>query len=356
MSERTISTFDVKRLEILNTRGQIDEGAMPKLDDEALVRLYELMALSRSFDLRAVALQREGRLGTYAPILGQEASQVGSAFALAKGDWVFPSFRESGVYATLDYPLDLLYRYWAGDERGLVSPGDINMAPACVAVATQIPQAVGAAMAMRYRKESAAAVTYFGDGATSKGDFHEGLNIAGAFKLPVVFICQNNQWAISMSRDRQSAAATIAQKALAYGFPGIQVDGNDIFAVYAATLEALERARSGGGPTLIECHSYRMGHHTTSDDAGRYRDAAQLEAWKARDPIDRLGLFLTERKLLTKELREEIALRCDARIDEAVRRAEAADSPGPQELFASTYAQPTPRQERQLRSHTNAGL
>ncbi|MGO8695021.1 MAG: pyruvate dehydrogenase (acetyl-transferring) E1 component subunit alpha [Rectinemataceae bacterium] len=350
MSELVIASFELKRLEILDACGQADEAAMPDLGGDEMLRLYELMVLSRSFDRRAVSLQREGRLGTYPPILGQEAAQVGSAFALAGNDWVFPSFRETGVYATLGYPLDLLYRYWAGDERGLAGPAGLNILPACVSVSTQIPQAVGAAMAIRYRKDPIAAAVYFGEGATSKGDFHEGLNIAGAFKLPVVFICQNNQWAISMSRDRQSAAATIAQKAVAYGFEGLQVDGNDVLAVYAAVSRALDRARKGGGPSLVECHSYRMGHHTTSDDAGRYRDAAEVEAWKKRDPIERLGLFLERRGILTQALLSEIERRCEARIDEAVRMAEAAPPPEAAEMFTSTFAALTPRQESQLRS------
>lgn len=356
MSEHIIASFELKRLEILDVSGQVDAAAMPDLGGEEMLRLYEFMVLSRDFDQRAVSLQREGRLGTYPPILGQEAAQVGSAFALAKDDWIFPSFRETGVYATLDYPLDLLYRYWAGDERGLVSPVGLNILPACVAVSTQIPQAVGAAMAVRYRKDPVAVAVYFGEGATSKGDFHEGLNIAGAFRLPVVFICQNNQWAISMSRDKQSAAATIAQKALAYGFEGVQVDGNDVFAVYTAVSRALGAARNGGGPALVECHSYRMGHHTTSDDAGKYRDAAEVEVWKKRDPIERLRLFLEQRGILTPALRAEIERRCGARIDEAVRRAEAAPPPEVREMFASTYAALTPRQENQLRSRSDARL
>jgi pyruvate dehydrogenase E1 component alpha subunit len=356
MSERIIASFDIKRLDIMDHLGRVDEAVMPDIDDSKTLRLYELMVLARAFDQRAVSLQREGRLSTYPPNIGQEASQVGSACAIAKEDWVFPSFRETGVYAALDYPLDLLYRYWAGDERGMVSPPELNFLPACTVVSAQIPHAVGAAMAARYRGDRAAIVVYFGDGATSKGDFHEALNIAGVFRLPIVFVCQNNQWAISMSRERQSASASIAQKAVAYGFEGIQVDGNDVFAVYSAVGRALDDARGGRGPTLIECFSYRMGHHTTSDDAGRYRDSAEVEAWKKWDPIARLRLFLEGRGMLTEKLRGEIERRCEGRIDEAVHRAESAPPPETREMFASSYERLTPRQERQLRSHADAGL
>ncbi len=194
-----------------------------------------------------LALQREGRLGTYPSILGQEAAQVGSALALSPADWVFPSFREMGVHLTLGYPIQQIFQYWAGDERGQRAPDHLNIFPFCVSVGTHIPHAVGAAMAARFRRDPVVAVAYFGDGATSKGDFHEGFNMAGVFRLPVVFICQNNQWAISVPLKAQTAAASLAQKAVAYGFDGVQVDGNDVFAVYRATAEALDKARNGEG-------------------------------------------------------------------------------------------------------------
>ena len=355
MAERTIASFSVSRLELLHEDGRVDEATPLELDSEFMLRMYRLMLLARSFDQRAVSLQREGRLGTYPSILGQEAAQVGSALALEQEDWIFPSFRETGVYASVGYPLDLLFRYWAGDERGLAGPEEINMLPACVSVATQIPQAVGAAFALRFRRVEAVSAVYFGEGASSKGDFHEGLNIAGVFKLPVLFICQNNQWAISLSRDRQSASQTIAQKAVAYGFEGVQVDGNDVFAVHAATRAARERALRGEGPTLIECHSYRMGHHTTSDDAGRYRDPAEVEIWKKRDPIDRLGRYLESRGVLTEAGRREVRRSCDELIDEAVRLAEAAPPPRHEDMFGNVFARPTPRLERQLRELANGG-
>ncbi|OGW54499.1 MAG: pyruvate dehydrogenase (acetyl-transferring) E1 component subunit alpha, partial [Nitrospirae bacterium RBG_13_43_8] len=283
MAERIIESFQVKRIEILDEKGNVDESLMPSLSDADIQRIYELLILSRTFDQRALQLQREGRLGTYAPILGQEACQAGSAFALEKSDWIFPSYRESGVYITVGYPLHMLFQYWEGDERGLKTPDTLNILPISIPVGTQVLHAVGAAMAAKYRKDKAVAVTYFGDGGTSTGDFHEGLNMAGVFKLPVIFICQNNQWAISMPREKQTASKTIAQKAFSYGFEGLQVDGNDIFAVYKATEYALHKARQGNGPTLIECITYRIYDHTTADDASRYRPKQEVDAWKARD-------------------------------------------------------------------------
>jgi len=356
MPETIIKTFSVTRLDILDPDGTADESLLPRLSREDTLRLYELLFLSRAFDGRALNLQREGRIGTYPSILGQEAAQVGSAFALEKSDWVFPSFRETGMQITLGYPLDLLFRYWAGDERGLLCPEGLNVLPVSVSVGTHIPHAVGAAMAARYRGDPVAAVAYFGDGGTSKGDFHEGFNIAGVFRLPVVFICQNNQWAISMPRSRQTASDTLAQKAIAYGIEGIQVDGNDVFAVYSATRQALERARGGGGPTFIECFTYRISHHTTADDADRYRSSAEVEEWKHRDPLERLRRFLEKRGDWSKDYQSELEKRTRETIDQAVRDAESAPPPERSEIFRTVFESCTPRQTRDLEVSADADL
>jgi len=349
MAERIIESFEVKRIEILDEKGNADESLMPALSDSDIRRIYELLIIARTFDQRALQLQREGRLGTYAPILGQEACQVGSAVALEKSDWIFPSYRESGVYITIGYPLHMLFQYWAGDERGLKTPDTLNILPISIPVGTQVLHAVGAAMAARYRKDKAAAVTYFGDGGTSTGDFHEGLNMAGVFKLPVIFICQNNQWAISMPREKQTASKTLAQKAYSYGFEGIQVDGNDIFAVYKATEYALRKAKQGDGPTLLECITYRIHDHTTSDDASRYRPKQEVDAWKARDPIQRLRLFMEKKGLFTAQYQKEVEEKAKSTIDEAVKTMESLEAPHPGEMFSYIYEKPTPRQTKQLR-------
>ena len=347
MPEDLIAAFEVRRLAILDETGHADETFMPPLAEAEIWRMYEAMVLARTFDERAVALQREGRLGTYPPIMGQEAAQVGSAFAISGSDWIFPSFREMGVHLTLGYPIAQLFQYWTGDERAQKAPPQFNIFPFCVAVGSQIPQAVGAALAARYRRDPVAVITYFGDGATSKGDFHEGLNMAGVFRLPVVFICQNNQWAISVPLKNQTASASLAQKAIAYGFEGVQVDGNDPFAVYRATRQALDKARSGAGPTFIECLTYRMADHTTADDAGRYRSAEEVAAWQARDPILRLERFLAARGNWDAEKGSEVKARCTIIIDTAVQQMEAIAPPAGSELFDETVAALSPRQAGQ---------
>ncbi len=348
MPEKILESFEIRRLEILDPKGEVDESLMPSLSADEIKKMYELLILSRTFDQRAIDLQREGRLGTYASILGQEATQVGSAFTIKKSDWIFPSFREMGVYMTLGYPIHQLYQYWAGDERGLKAPKDLNIFPICVPIGTQMLHAAGAAMAAKYKRDPIAVITYFGDGATSEGDFHEAFNMAGVFKLPVVFICQNNHWAISLPRERQTAAKTLAQKAYAYGFEGIQLDGNDIFAVYKGTKDAIEKARRGEGPVFIECVTYRMSSHTTADDATRYRSKEEVEMWKLKDPILRLKLFMERKGLWTEPYQKEIEERSRQIIDEAVKVAESVEPPHPEDMFTYTYAKPTFRQLKQM--------
>jgi pyruvate dehydrogenase E1 component alpha subunit len=347
MPDEICAAFEVHRLSILAKDGTIDEALMPPVPKEEIRRMYELMVLTRLFDQRAIALQREGRIGTYPPSLGQEAAQVGSAFALQPGDRVFPSFRELGVQLTLGYPIHKIFQYWSGDERGQQAPESLNIFPVCISVGTHIPHAVGAAMEARYRRAPVAVAAWFGDGATSKGDFHEGFNMAGVFRLPLVFICQNNQWAISVPLSSQTAAATLAQKALAYGFEGIQVDGNDIFAVYRATRDALQKARNGGGPTFIECLTYRVADHTTSDDAGRYRSAAEVAEWSNLDPLARLERYMERRGLWNEAYATETRQRAAADIDAAVALMEAAEAPSPDDMFKHAMSLPGQRQAGQ---------
>lgn len=349
MPTELLATFDVRRLSILAADGTVDDSLMPPLSDTEIRAMYEAMLLARIFDERALALQREGRLGTYPSILGQEAAQVGSALALDPADWVFPSFREMGVHLTLGYPVHQIYQYWSGDERGQISPERLNIFPFCVSVGTHLPHAVGAAMAARYRHDPLAVVAYFGDGATSTGDFHEAFNLAGVYRLPVVFICQNNQWAISVPLKGQTASASLAQKAIAYGFEGLQVDGNDVFAVYRACREALAKARSGGGPTFIECLTYRMADHTSADDASRYRSREEVASWAARDPILRLRLYMASRGLWSEEYDSEARAAATAAIDLAVQTMEALPPPVADEMFDHISATLSPRQAGQLR-------
>jgi pyruvate dehydrogenase E1 component alpha subunit len=326
-----------KLLQILDENGNLS-GEIPQgLTVDDIKKIYELMILTRTFDETCLALQREGRILTYASTLGQEA-QVAAAYALQKQDWFIPSFREHGVFFTRGYPIEKYLLYWAGDERGMQIPENINCLPICVPVSTQIPHAVGIAWAAKMRKEKTVVAVFFGDGATSKGDFHEAMNWAGVFKIPCIFICQNNQWAISMPRSKQTAAETIAQKAIAYGFEGIQVDGNDVFAVYKATKYAADKARAGNGPTLIELYTYRLSDHTTADDAKRYRDPKEVEEWKKKDPILRLRKFLQNRNWWSEEWEKKILQNAKQEVDAAVKSAESLLPPKPEEMFTSMYA------------------
>src|SRR2546422_7114788 len=243
--------FQVEHLSILDSEGNLDTALEPKLPDRDLRSLYRAMLLGRRLDERMVRLQRQGRIGTFAPIKGQEASQLGSAFTLRRSDWLVPSVRETAAMVLGGWPLEKLLLFFAGHLEGGQPALDQHDLPITIPVATQLPHAVGLAYAAQYRGDDVVVMAYFGDGATSEGDFHEALNFAGVWHVPVVFVCQNNQWAISVPLKKQTHSRTIAQKALAYGLPGIQVDGNDVLAVYAASREAVERARAGDGPTLI---------------------------------------------------------------------------------------------------------
>lgn len=349
MPVNTIERFEVKYLQVLNEKGEADQSLMPPVSDGDIKRFFETMMLARTFNQRALSLQREGRIGTYASILGQEASQIGSALALGDADWIFPTFRESGVFIARGYPMWMLYRYWAGDERGMKTPDNLNLFPMSVPVGTQIPHATGAAWAMKLRGDRKVSAAYFGDGASSRGDFHEGLNFAGVFKVPAVFLCQNNQWAISVPRSRQTAANTIAQRGFSYGFEGIQVDGNDILAVYKAVKEAAEKARAGGGPTLVECFTYRLDDHTTSDDASRYRPEEEVNQWKLREPLIRLRLFMEKKGLWTKDYEDVSAKKAQEEVDRAIKEAEAYPSPDPADIIRYTYAEPSLRQKKELK-------
>ena len=256
---------------------------------ELRVRMYEEMVLLRQFDRRAVSLQRAGRIGTYPPLEGQEGCQVGTVLAMRKQDFLFPTYRDYGAMMLHGIPMQNILLYWNGRAEGCVIPDDVNCFPIAVPIATQLPHAAGAAWAAKLRGLNQVAVGFFGDGASSEGDFHEAMNLAGVFQLPVVFVCENNQYAISVPLRRQTATATIAEKAAAYGVEGVHVDGGDVVAVYRAVAAAVQKAAAGGGATLVEALTYRYGPHTTSDDPTKYRPAEEAAAWRERDPIVRLG-------------------------------------------------------------------
>ena len=328
----------IERLSILDGDGNLDTALEPKLAADDLKRLYRAMILGRRLDERMLRLQRQGRIGTFAPIKGQEASQIGSVFTLKPTDWLVPSFRETASMLWRGWPVEKLLSLYAGRLEGS-SPGpEQRDLPVTIPVATQLPHAVGIAYGIQYRGEDAVVMTYFGDGATSEGDFHEACNFAGVWHVPVVFVCQNNQWAISVPLKKQTNSRTIAQKAIAYGFPGIQVDGNDVLAVYAASREAVERARAGEGPTLIECVTYRLGVHTTADDPTKYRTDEEVKAWEQKDPLTRFRAYLEKKNLLEPGLEEQI----DEEIARGVERFETMPPADPLGMFEHAYAELPP--------------
>jgi pyruvate dehydrogenase E1 component alpha subunit len=319
---------------------------------ERLLEAYRMMVLARALDDRCIALQRQGRIGFYAPHSGQEAALLGSAYALTPVDWVFPAYRELIVAlvrgASLQSVVDQLFADSGDLSKGRQMPNHFafraqNFVSASSPIGTQIPQAVGAAMAARSRKPSIVTISYFGDGATSSNDFHAGMNFAGVFRAPTIFFCQNNGWAISLPRDRQTKSATLAGKADAYGFPGVVVDGNDIGAVYAAVRQARRRALAGEGPTLIEAQVYRFGPHSTSDDPRRYRTDAEVEAAKQRDPIHRLKTGLLSEHRLDEAADAKIWEEARGTINAAVIAAEATSPVGPLSFFEDVFATMTPR-------------
>ena len=328
-----------KKLQILDDKGKVNRKLEPKIEKKDLVQLYKFMVLSRIADEKAFALQREGRIGTYPPLKGHEAVQIGSSFAMNDNDWFFPVYRDMGAMIVRGVPLYLILLYWMGNEDGCRFPKGVNVFPIAVPVGSQISLGMGFSWASKLKKEKVVTLVSFGDGATSAIDFHDGLNFAGVFKTPTVFLCINNQWAISVPRTKQSASKTLAQKAEAYGFNGIQVDGNDILAVYAATKEAVDRANKGDGPTLIEAVTYRLSDHTTADDASRYRSEKEIEEWIGKDPITRFKLYLESKHIWNKDFEKEIRKEAEGKVEEAVKKAEAAPPPDLEDFFKYTYAE-----------------
>ncbi|QLG28246.1 pyruvate dehydrogenase (acetyl-transferring) E1 component subunit alpha [Halorarum halophilum] len=330
-------------VQVLDEEGGV-VGDVPALDDDELVEMYRNMKLARHFDTRAVSLQRQGRMGTYPPLSGQEGAQVGSAMALAEDDWMIPSYREHAAALVRGFGLTRTLRYWMGDERGNAPPEDANIFTVAVPIASQIPHATGMAWADKLKhggNPENAYICYFGDGATSQGDFHEGLNFAGVFDTPNVFFCNNNQWAISVPRERQTASETLAQKAVAYGFEGVQVDGMDPLAVYKVTSEALEKAKSPAEgelrPTLIEAVQYRYGAHTTADDPSVYREDDEVERWKAKDPIPRMEKFLRNQGILDDERVDAIRESVEEEVAAAIEEAESSVRPDPSTMFDHVF-------------------
>jgi len=320
--------FSIEDIQILDEQGNVDESIMPTplLTDKQVQDIFELMIFAETFDNKCVILQRQGRMGTYASGRGEEATAVTAAYLLEKDDWIAPSYREAGAWIAKGYPLHKLILYWAGSGHGMTECVDYKILPISIPVGTQIIHATGLGWGLKLKKKTNKNVVlcFFGDGATSTGDFHEGLNFAGVYQTPTIFLCRNNQYAISVPVKHQTASETIAQKAIAYGITGIKVDGNDIFAMAYAMKQALEHARNNK-PFFIEAFTYRLVDHTTSDDGNVYRDKKEVEEWKKKGPIIRVRKYMKKKKLWTQAYEDKLIKKFEKKIDEAVQKEEATE-------------------------------
>lgn len=336
-------------LRVLRDDLTLDPALDPGLSSGEVLSLYRHMVMTRLLDERLVGLQRQGRIGFHVGSLGEEAAILGAAFGMRKGDWIFPCYREFGAALMRGLPLQVFVHNMFGNAmdtvRGRQMPDHYTAKSAgwgsiSSPVGTQITQAVGFAWGAKIKKQDVATLVYFGDGATSSSDFHSGMNFAGVFKIPTVFFCRNNGWAISVPTERQTASQTFAEKAAAYGLPGVRVDGNDLFAVVSVVRKAVERGIAGQGPTLIEALTYRMGGHSTSDDPNRYRASEALEPWTSRDPIGRIRAYLEKQNLWDGAREERLLAEVDQNFREAVQLAERTPPPALETLFEDVYERP----------------
>lgn len=339
----TPSQEHVEPLRILAPDGQLNADFAPMDDDEALTA-FELMLLTRIFDEKATSLQRQGRFGTFSSVRGQEGSVVGAASALdPRHDWVVPQYRELPALLRQGLPLENYALYFMGHPAGGAIPDDVNVLPIQISLAAQLPHAVGLAWGLRKQGSDSAVLTFLGDGASSEGDFHEALNLAGVMRAPAVFFLQNNGWAISTPRSTQSAARTFAERGPGYGVEGIYVDGNDLFAVHSVVSRAVERARAGDGPTLIESLTWRAGPHNTADDPTKYVTKEHHTPWEGSDPIDRMRAYLTSRELIDEASEAEAKDRCVAAVQSAMTAAQEMPSPTVDSIFDHVHGQESER-------------
>jgi pyruvate dehydrogenase E1 component alpha subunit len=339
--EDTVSAQGHPPRRIIGDGAGLTDGEVEGLGSEELIALHRQMVLMRTFDERAVVYQRQGRIGTYALYWGHEAIQVGAHAALrSETDWVFPSYRESAIGLLRGMDAATVLAWWRGHPAGWWNPVEYRLGGISVPIASQVPHAVGAAWGMKARGESGCALVFFGDGATSEGAFHEGINFAAVMDAPAVLLCSNNGWAISTPYERQSRAASLADKAVGYGVPGVRVDGGDVLAVHEAVRDAVARARAGEGPTLVEAVHYRIAPHGTADDPKLYRDENRAEAERAYECLGRFEGYLRRRGLLDDALAAELRAEATQRVKDGMRAVEQLPDPDPALVFDTTYAQP----------------
>jgi pyruvate dehydrogenase E1 component alpha subunit len=330
-------------------RRVIDEDReVEGLGEQDLLELYRSMVLLRTYDERSLVYHRQGRVGTYAIFWNHEAMQAGAVHALDEEDWIFPSYRESAIGILRGMPPSTVLHWWRGHPAGWWNPTDYNVASICVPIATHVPHAAGLAWGKKLKGERAAAIVFFGDGATSEGSFHEGANFAGVMQAPLILLCNNNQWAISTPVRAQTHAEALVDKAVGYGIPGVRVDGGDVLAVYEATREAVERARNGGGPTFIEAVTYRVAPHATADDPTLYADLARVEQEKANECLGRYERYLRRQGILGDDLDATIKQEAADAMRAAITEAEAEPPPDLDLLFEHTYADPPASFETEL--------
>ncbi|WP_298624976.1 pyruvate dehydrogenase (acetyl-transferring) E1 component subunit alpha [uncultured Legionella sp.] len=315
----TVAQFDITFTQYLNEQGELVGTIPPFAEHTSVLKdLYKTMVLTRTFDKKAIALQRTGKMGTYAPINGQEAISTAIGHAMKPEDVFVPYYRDYAAQIQRGVKMSEILAFWGGDERGSQFANNAQDLPICVPIASQCLHAAGVAFAFKYRKENRVAVVCIGEGGTSEGDFYEAMNVAGTWKLPIVFVVNNNQWAISVPRDKQTGTQTIAQKAIAAGFKGLQIDGNDVLATRQVIGDAIENARNGEGPTLIEAITYRLCDHTTADDATRYQPSTEVEHAKPKEPISRFKHYLMQQKLWSSDDEEKLVMECSEKVEQAV--------------------------------------
>jgi len=338
-----------KQYRVLNPDGTLVVNAPVRMPADLVVQALRWMLLSRMYDEHAIAMRREGRWGRYPPLVGQEAAVVGTMLALdPKQDWLVPQYRELVACVHHGHPLERITAHYMGKGAHSRVPDGIKLVPLQVALAAQLQHAAGLAWGLRLQGRPGVVMTFIGDGGSSEGDFHEALNAAGVTKAPVVFVLQNNQWAISTPRSMQSAATSLSHRAAGYGLPGIEVDGNDLLAMYDVAVDAVQRAQRGEGPTLIEAVTYRMSLHNTTDDPSKYLDMEAFEEAKQRDPIDRVTAYLSGLGRWDGNRQQEMKTKLQAEIDEAVEKAIGFPGPQPADAYENVYAQPPERMQRQL--------
>jgi pyruvate dehydrogenase E1 component alpha subunit len=351
VNENPIDLGRIEHLRILNEQGEADAARVPDLADDQLRRIHRAMVLARKLDLRMLAMQRQGQMGTFAPGLGQEATQIGQVYPLRNTDWFVPSYRSLGAQLWRGWTLEGLLLLWDGYFEGFEIPDGVNDLPFSIVVGAHPPVAVGVAMGIRQRGDDAVVVTNFGDGAISQGAVNEAFNFAAVYRAPVIFVVENNGWAISIPSEKQSATPELVRRGAGFGLPSVRVDGNDVLAMIVATQQAVARARSGGGPTLIEAVTYRMSLHTTSDDPAVYRRAEEVERWKPRDPLLRFERYLAARGVLDAEAAERVGAACEQEVLAARDRFRERAKADPREVFDYMYETLPPWLEAQRREY-----